>query len=198
MKACGLALAIMMLLAPGLAVGQAEDPPPDSPFGGVAMAPPWLVAQAAPIFPPGPWPQPPRPPRGLGPGMGAWWTNSEIVKKLGLSETQVTRIERTFMQSLLRLVDLRADLEKQELHLRPLLDVDRPDEAKVAAQLDLITAARGKLEKGNAMMMLAIRRVLSIEQWKSLQQERGRPGAPPPPYDPGPQPPHQFAPGPGR
>ena len=51
------------------------------------------------------------------------------------------------------------------------------------------------------MMMLAIRRVLSVEQWKALQalqQERGRPGAPPPPYDPGPQPPRQFAPAPGR
>ena len=198
MKACGLTLAIVMLLAPGLAAGQAEGPPPDSPVGGVVVASSWLVAQAAPLFPPGPWPQPPRPPRGLGPGMGAWWTNAEIVKKLGLSETQVTRIEQTFMQSLLRLVDLRADLEKQELQLRPLLDVDRPDEARVAAQLDLITIARGKLEKEHAMMMLAMRGALSIEQWKAFQQERGRPGAPPPPCEPGPQPPHQIAPASGR
>ncbi|MCX5733658.1 MAG: hypothetical protein NTW68_04950, partial [candidate division NC10 bacterium] len=64
MKVCELALAIMMLLAPGLAVGQAEDPPPDSPDTGAAVEPPWLIAQAAPALPPGPGPQPPRPPRG--------------------------------------------------------------------------------------------------------------------------------------
>jgi Spy/CpxP family protein refolding chaperone len=82
------------------------------------------------------------------------------------------------------------------MRLQPLLDADRPDEAKVAAQLDLIIAARGTLDKDNALMMLAIRRVLSVEQWKKLQAlqqervgERGRPGTelPPPgrpPVDP--------------
>jgi Spy/CpxP family protein refolding chaperone len=97
------------------------------------------------------------------------------VKKLGLSEAQVGQIEQTFLAHRLRLVDLRADLEKQELGLQPLLDADRPDEGKVAAQLDLITAARGRLEKGHALMLLAVRRVLSTEQWKRLQalhQER--------------------------
>jgi Spy/CpxP family protein refolding chaperone len=57
----------------------------------------------------------------------------------------------------------------------------------VTAQLDLIIAARGKLDKANALMMLAIRRTLTPEQWRklqSLQQERegtrGRPGEEPP------------------
>jgi Spy/CpxP family protein refolding chaperone len=125
----------------------------------------------------------------MGPGAGVWWKDSEIVRKLGLSEAQVGRIEQTFLDYRLRLIDLRADLEKQELGLQPLLDADRPDEAKVAAQLDLITTARGKLEKENALMLLAIRLVLSTEQWKGLQaleQERARgihvgppPGPPP-------------------
>jgi Spy/CpxP family protein refolding chaperone len=84
------------------------------------------------------------------------------------------------------------------MRLQPLLDADRPDEAKVAAQLDLIIAARGTLDKDNALMMLAIRRVLSVEQWKKLQAlqqeregERGRPGPEPPPSARGPQPPRR-------
>jgi Spy/CpxP family protein refolding chaperone len=123
----------------------------------------------------------------MGPGPGAWWRSSEVVKKLALSEVQVGEIEKTFLEHRLRLVDLRADLDKEELRLQPLLDADRPDEAKVAAQLDLIIGARGKLDKANALMLLAIRRVLSTEQWRklqSLQQERegarGRPGEEPP------------------
>jgi Spy/CpxP family protein refolding chaperone len=142
----------------------------------------------------------------MGPGPGAWWKDSEIVRKLGLSEAQVGRIEQTFLEYRLRLVDLRADLEKQELSLQPLLDADRPDEAKVAAQIDLITTARGKLEKENALMLLAIRRVLSTDQWKQLQglqQERAagsRVGPMPGPVPPGPggTPPHRPAPPAGR
>ena len=111
--------------------------------------------------------------------MGAWWKNSEIVSKLQLSEEQVKKIEQTFLDHKLKLIDLQADLEKQELRLQPLLDVDQPDEGKVGAQIDLITAARGRLEKENAMMMLAIRRNLTIEQWKKLQalREERRPRA---------------------
>jgi Spy/CpxP family protein refolding chaperone len=113
----------------------------------------------------------------MGPGPGAWWKDSEVAKKLGLTEVQVGQIEQTFLAHRLRLVDLRADLEKQELSLQPLLDADRPDEARVSAQIDLITAARGRLEKEHASMLLAIRRALSTDQWRqlqALQQERAR------------------------
>jgi Spy/CpxP family protein refolding chaperone len=130
--------------------------------------------------------------------MGAWWKNSEIAKKIELSEAQVSQIERTFVEHRLRLVDLRADLEKQELRLQPQLDADRPDETKIAAQIDLVTAARARLDKENAMMVLAIRRELSVEQWKKLQDlqqeredERGRPGGDPPPSARGPYPPRR-------
>jgi Spy/CpxP family protein refolding chaperone len=102
-------------------------------------------------------------------GLGAWWKNSDTVSKLQLSEDQVKKIEQTYLDHKLKLIDLQADLEKQELRLEPLMDADRPDEAKVGTQIDLITAARGKLEKENAMMMLAIRSQLTVEQWKKLK-----------------------------
>ena len=106
---------------------------------------------------------------GLEGGLGAWWKNSEVVSKLALSEAQVAKIQQTFLDHKLKLIDLQADLEKQELRLQPLLDADQPDEGKVGTQIDLITAARGKLEKENAMMMLAIRSQLTVEQWKKLK-----------------------------
>ena len=104
----------------------------------------------------------------FGPG-GAWWKNSEIVRKVSLSDEQVRKISQTYFDHKLKLIDLQADLEKQELRLQPLMDVDQPDESKVGAQIDLISAARGKLEKENALMMLDIRRWLSVEQWKKLK-----------------------------
>jgi Spy/CpxP family protein refolding chaperone len=104
-----------------------------------------------------------------GPGLGAWWKNSDVVKELGLSDAQVKQIEQTFLDHRLKLIDLRAELERQEVRFQPLIDAEQPDEAKISAQLDAVLAARGRLEKAHAMMQLAIRRVLSVEQWKKLQ-----------------------------
>lgn len=115
-------------------------------------------------------------PGGPGPGMGphhghfgAWWKNSDVVKELQLTDAQVKQIEQTFLDYRLKLIDLRADVERQETKLQPLLEADQPNEQQVSSQVDAVVAARGKLEKTNTMMMLAIRRVLSVEQWKKLQ-----------------------------
>jgi Spy/CpxP family protein refolding chaperone len=216
MTKLGVVLAGALLLMPVAAAGQAIFPEPAP--NEDATPPSLVVAQGVfdvPVPPPG-GPRPggpppgliprgPRPPVGsLAPGPGAWWKDSETVKKLDLSDAQVGQIEQAYLAHRLRLVDLRADLEKHELSLRPLLDADRPEEAKVAAQIDLITAARGRLEKEHALMLLAVRRTLSVEQWKRLQafqQERarvvgigpaaGRPGGPgfAPGHEAGPRPP---------
>jgi Spy/CpxP family protein refolding chaperone len=106
--------------------------------------------------------------RGGGP-FGAWWKNSEIAKEIELTPDQTKQIEQKFLDSRLKLIDERADLEKQETLLRAMMEEDRPEEARVGAQLDKLVSARGRLEKENAMMMLSIRRVLSVEQWKKLQ-----------------------------
>jgi len=120
---------------------------------------------------------------GMGMGMGphhgpfgAWWKNSDVVKELQLSDAQVKQIEQTFLDYRLKLIDLRADVERQETKLQPLLEADQPNEQQIGSQVDAVVAARGKLEKSNTMMMLAIRRVLSVDQWKKLQAIEHRRG----------------------
>jgi Spy/CpxP family protein refolding chaperone len=55
--------------------------------------------------------------------------------------------------------------------MEPLLGVDQPDEGKILAQIDRVAQARAELEKANARMLLGLRRVLTSEQWKTLQAE---------------------------
>jgi len=110
---------------------------------------------------------------GMGMGMGKWWNNSELVKTLGLSDSQVQQIEKIFQDHRTRLIDLRAALEKQEAALEPLVEAERPDEAQVTAQIDKVAQARAGLEKSNAQMLLAIRRVLTVDQWKQLRSRGG-------------------------
>lgn len=104
-----------------------------------------------------------------GPGMGAWWKNSDVVKQLGASDTQVQQIEHIYQDSRLHLIDLKANLEKEEARLEPLVEADNPDEGLISSQIDKVAAARAELEKSNALMQVAVRRVLTLEQWKKLK-----------------------------
>jgi Spy/CpxP family protein refolding chaperone len=108
--------------------------------------------------------------RGGMPGGGKWWKNSEIVQKLGLTDAQTQQMERIFQDYRLKLIDQHATLQKEELQMEPLVESDSPDEAKIVAQIDRVANARASLEKSNALMMLGIRKVMSAEQWKKLQE----------------------------
>ncbi len=112
--------------------------------------------------------------RGMGHrGPGKWWKDSELMRKIGVSDEQVQKIDKIFQDHRLQLIDLHAALEKQEAILEPLIEAGEPDESQVDAQIDKVAQARANLEKSNTRMLLAIRRVLTVEQWKKLRDLRG-------------------------
>jgi len=90
-----------------------------------------------------------------------------------VSDDQIRVIEKIFQDHRLQLIDLHAELEKQEAILEPLVEADQPVESQVAAQIDKVAQARANLEKSDAMMLLAIRRVLTVDQWKKLRDIPG-------------------------
>jgi Spy/CpxP family protein refolding chaperone len=103
------------------------------------------------------------------PNEGRWWKNSEMVKQVGVSDGQVQQMEKIFQDNRIHLIDAKAELERQEARLEPLMEADNPDDKQITAQIDKVAMARAGLEKTNALMLLAIRRVLTIDQWKKLQ-----------------------------
>jgi protein CpxP len=100
---------------------------------------------------------------------GRWWTNPQIVARLGLTPAQQKKIDDIFQQDRLKLIDLTAALDKEEALLEPMVGADQPDATKIRAQVDRITQARGELEKANANMLLGIRLVLTPNQWRGMQ-----------------------------
>ncbi len=110
---------------------------------------------------------------------GMWWKNPGIVSKLTLTAEQTKKMDDIFQQSRIQLIDLRANVQKQEVMLEPMLAANPPDTAKTLAQIDKVAQARAELEKADAKMLLGIRGVLTPEQWTKLQSHDG-PGAPGP------------------
>ena len=102
---------------------------------------------------------------------GRWWNNPQMVQRLGINSDQQKKMDDIFQQNRLRLVDLNASLQKDELILEPLVAAEQPDEAKILAQIDKVAQSRAELEKANARFLLGIRRVLTQDQWKKLQAE---------------------------
>lgn len=103
---------------------------------------------------------------------GMWWKNPDIIQKLSLTADQQKRMDDIFQQSRLQLIDLKANVEKQEVTLEPMLSANPPDTNKVLGQIDKVASARAELEKANAKMLLGIRGVLSADQWTKLQAEQ--------------------------
>ena len=111
-----------------------------------------------------------RPGMRIGPP-GAWWKNPDVIQKLAITPDQQKRMDDIFQQSRLQLIDLKANVEKQEVLLEPMLAANPPDTNKILAQIDKTAQARAELEKANARMLLGIRGVLSADQWTKLQEE---------------------------
>jgi Spy/CpxP family protein refolding chaperone len=96
------------------------------------------------------------------------------VQKLDLTAEQRKSIDDIFQQHRLKLIDLEAALQKEELILEPLVNAEQPDDAKVTAQIDRVAQARSELEKANSRMLWQVRRILTPDQWKQLQPSAKR------------------------
>jgi hypothetical protein len=102
-------------------------------------------------------------------GEFAWWKNSETVSKLGLNDSQVKQLDQTFIQHKMKLIDDMAAMQKADLNLHTLLDADSPEQSQVMAAVDQVLAARGTVERETTMMMLDMRKTLTVDQWKQLR-----------------------------
>ena len=110
---------------------------------------------------------------------GRWWNNPKIVERLKLTDDQRKAFDQILLDHREKLIDLRANVEKTELAMEPLVQADEPNESAILAQIDKVAQARAELEKANARYLLALRSKLTPDQWKQVQEfrkNRGREG----------------------
>lgn len=177
-------LVLPLLLAGAAAWAQPandQQNPPPPPAQGDNGAPPQPGRGGPRPNRPGQGGGAPQAPRAARPPMerampqGRWWNNPEMVQKLSVTADQQKKMDDIFQQNRLRLIDLNANVQREEVTMEPLMAADTPDEPKILTQIDKIAQARAELEKANARFLLGIRRVLTQEQWKKLRAEMPRP-----------------------
>jgi hypothetical protein len=96
-----------------------------------------------------------------------------------VSPEQRKKLDDLWQQHRLRRIDLDAALQKAQVTLEPLWQADSPEEGKILAQIDRLTQAQGEVRKDEARMQVGVRQILSVDQWKRLQEQaRPNPGNP--------------------
>jgi Spy/CpxP family protein refolding chaperone len=101
---------------------------------------------------------------------GRWWAEPQVVERLNLSDEQQETIRDLVYDHARRMIDLKADVERAGLDLAESIKRDEFDPAAVRTAHAAFQSARSKLENERFEMLLAVRGVLSAEQWASIQE----------------------------
>ena len=103
---------------------------------------------------------------------GKWWKSPRVAADLNLTSEQSAEIEKIFVRSREKLIDLKADLEKKQLDLQVAMDDKTVNRAAVEKKIEGVENARATLQKTRALMILDMKQVLKTEQWEKLVQRR--------------------------
>ena len=104
-----------------------------------------------------------------GPGHAPPALKRKFMKKLGLNNKQIRKIDDLTYRADREKLDIRHEMEKNRLDLEQLMSADKPNEAAIFSKLEKISALELKLKKNRIGLMLKVKAILTPEQWDKLQ-----------------------------
>jgi len=107
---------------------------------------------------------------------GKWWRNPDIVQTLNIAEDQQNKLEIIFRTASTDLIDLRGDVEKQNITLRGDLDQVTLDRAAIRRDAQKLSDARGRLFERELAMLVDMRAILNDAQWNRMRNDLGKLG----------------------
>ncbi|HSY51291.1 MAG TPA: periplasmic heavy metal sensor [Thermoanaerobaculia bacterium] len=102
---------------------------------------------------------------------GKWWRRPEIVQSLNLAEDQQNKLEAIFRTASSDLIDLRGEVEKQNIALRGDLDQSQLDRATIRRDAQKLSEARARLFERELTMLVDMRAVLNDSQWSRMRND---------------------------
>ncbi|MCK6530380.1 periplasmic heavy metal sensor [Myxococcota bacterium] len=109
----------------------------------------------------------------------------KVAEQLGLSAEQRQKVMDEVYRADGAMVDIRARAEKAGLELKHQLGQETLDEKAVLAAVEALAAAESDMKRNRVRLTLALRKVLTFEQWRELarirEERHGGPGGGGPP-----------------
>jgi Spy/CpxP family protein refolding chaperone len=101
-------------------------------------------------------------------GPGRWWRSPELAKGLGLTDKEMQTMDDMFARNRNALIDMRSDIEKEQLKLEDILEKDPVNESAAQAQFKRVEERREKLAFERFKYVLEVRKTLGPERFKIL------------------------------
>jgi Spy/CpxP family protein refolding chaperone len=118
---------------------------------------------------------------------GRWWDDPRLAERLALSGAQQAELREVVTEHARRMIDLKAETERAALDLAEAVRRDEFEPAAVRTAFAAFQTARARLENERFEMLLAVRGLLSAEQWRTMQELRRRFNGPRDEAAPGPR-----------
>jgi Spy/CpxP family protein refolding chaperone len=100
---------------------------------------------------------------------GKWWYNPRVVKALNLTKPEVRQIDRLYAQNRRQLIQLKANVEREQLELDNLLGRKNSDDAAVNKQFRQLEKARAELSNARLQFVLGVRDIIGPERFQQLK-----------------------------
>jgi Spy/CpxP family protein refolding chaperone len=101
---------------------------------------------------------------------GKWWQDPGIVKQLDLTSKEAKQIDKLFVKSRRRMIELKNQVEKEQFEYQTLMESQNLDESAVNRQLQKLEKARSKLNSERSSFVVGIRKILGHDRFQKLQR----------------------------
>jgi Spy/CpxP family protein refolding chaperone len=99
-----------------------------------------------------------------------WWKDPDIVKQLNLTSGEVKQLDKLFVKSRRRLIDLKNSVEKEQFEYQTLMESQNLDEKAVNRQLQKLEKARSELNSERLRFLVGVRKILGRDRFQELKQ----------------------------
>ncbi len=101
---------------------------------------------------------------------GKWWRNPNMSKKLNLTEKEKAGLDKQFLESRRKLIELKSKVEREQFELENLLENEAIDDDAVKGQFKKLEKARSKLADERFNFLFKTRKILGNERFQDVKR----------------------------
>lgn len=103
--------------------------------------------------------------------MTKWWKLPSVSVRLNLTEQEKEQLNKLFLDTKTKLIDLEADIKKAKLKLKDMIESEKIDEDAIMKQFELLQKERLELYKTRFLYVLRVRKILGFNRFEILKEE---------------------------
>jgi len=103
---------------------------------------------------------------------GKWWHDESIIDMLELTGREKQELDRKYIDSRRKMIDLKSEIEKHRFELDLLLDTKDMDKEKIIKRYDSLEQARKELSKERFEMLMEVRETIGADRFQELKSMR--------------------------